>query len=86
MRDRDYNYGVVFESIEQRVRKVSKDAPSDTRLDFRRSERVSADESHRAIKFVEKLNTFTGASLLEPEVSFIDLLLSECEEPDFHLA
>ena len=85
MRDCDDNNRVVLESVEQRVRKVREEASSDTRLDFGRGQWISSYQPHRAIQFVEKLHAFTGASFLKPEVRFIDLLLSECEEPDFHL-
>jgi len=35
---------------------------------------------------VEEVEAFAGAPLLAPEIGFIDLLLSECEELDVHLA
>jgi len=77
---------VGVEAIEKGVRKTREEAPSHAGFDFGRGERISKHKPRCAIQLVQEVHAFPRAPLLEPEIGFIDLLLSECEEPDVHLA
>ena len=85
MRNGNHNDGVAFESVEQGVREVGEDASSNAGLDFRCNEGISGDQTYSTIQFVEELDALTGTLFLEPEICVIYLLVSECEEPNFHL-
>ena len=76
---------VAVETIEKCVGKTGEKTSPDAWFDFRRHARIGKHQPYCPIEFVEEVKAFTGASLLEPEISFVDLLLRECEEPDVHL-
>ena len=46
--------------------------------------RIRGYKSHRAIELIQKLKTLAGTFILKPEIGFMDLLASNCEEPDLH--
>lgn len=79
------HHSISVDTVQEGIRKVREDTSSDPGFYLSGRQRIGAHKPDCAIQFIEKLDALSSRPLLEPDVGFVDLLLSECEESDFHL-
>ena len=82
--DSDYNYRLVIDPVDDSIGKAGKQTPSDSLINFGRSQWEGHDSANCAIEFVKEVTTQFLLALAVPRDSIINFVLGEFQKPDSH--